>query len=223
PFPHAPALQQLKEHFISLGALHAQSLTPPLAISDQWLRLRAERVVTRRLPSLLQTEVDPCLARAFACGGYVEGYSCEYRAMNTVPHLRLSSHLWAVGYRDPQGREFLDAHESDDCTLFVDIRDIPNAPFQPEWSRKQLRERFGRRYRHLRYLGNINYRKPLEPIIFRDEEAGLSTAEGWLLAGWSMVFICACANRESCHGTLAVGLMQDRLQAEERVQCHKGV
>jgi hypothetical protein len=213
-------LQQITSHFVGIGREHAQCTDPSLEINERWVWKRAARVVGRRLRAGDLEGLDVFLAKTFARGGYVEGFECEWKAMNTLPHLGTHSHLWAVGYREDAGREFLGTHEADTGTLFVDIRDTPNAPFQPEWSRRRLRKRFGRRYRHLRALGNINYRKPGEPIIFRDEEAGFSAVERWLLEGWSVVFICACADRAGCHGTLAVRQMQNRLQAEERVSCH---
>lgn len=210
----------IKETFVELGGLHAREDDPTKHRDDSWLWKRAQRTVRSRLRAIDTGALDIFQVQDSASGGYVEGWCCEQRLMSTVPRLRQQSHIWAIGYRDPAGVARLEQLETSDCTLFIDIRDLPLAPYQPQWSRKRLRQRFGRRYRHLRALGNVHYHDHGLPILLRDEEAGLRCLINWLQAGWDIVLICGCQDRERCHGTLVLRLLESCLSHNERIVCH---
>ena len=212
---------EITRQFVELGRNDALSHDPTDELDEGRLWHRASRVVRTRL--------EPCEAgtqvQLAACRAYREGWMWSYREMTTVPHLRITSHLWTIGYRSAEDRECLAAllqpgDEQAACRLLVDIRYLPLSPYHPEWSRKQLLARYRHRYRHLRALGNKHYHDPGLPIRLVDEQAGLVCLAGFLQAGWDIVLLCACADAKGCHRTLVAEHLQQQIGDDPRIRIH---
>lgn len=92
--------------------------------------------------------------------------------------------------------------ESLDALLF-DIRYNPWSP-KVEWQKDNLQTAFGERYRHVRALGNANYRKG-GGIAIADLPLGLRDVAA---AGKPVVLLCACSSPANCHRTI----IADRLR-----------
>lgn len=217
--------QQIKERFVALGREDALSANPVVTMTDELLWRRAKSVVSARLR---HEEIDDqgwFAARAQARGGYVEGWNSSHQLMITVPHLRIVSQVWTLGYRNTDDcrrlNRFLDeGDEQAACRLLVDIRYRPLWPYHPQWSRKQLQARYCHRYRYLHALGNTHYDSSDLPIELVDEQAGLTCLVGWLQAGWDLILLCACADAATCHRRLVAERLQQWVKDDPRIQVH---
>ena len=197
-------MDAIRHQFATQGRADALRHNPTIEMTDARLWQQARHVVQTRLKHQNGSEQDWLLAKAAARGAYVEGWQAAERQMRTVPHLRVCSQVWMVGYRSPADCTLIEQlfHKEDEqatCRLLVDIRFRPSAPFRPDWSRKQLQTRYQHQYRYLHALGNIHYVSPEQPIALVDEAAGLACLQRWLEAGWDIVLLCACADASTCH------------------------
>ena len=85
-------------------------------------------------------------------------------------------HLYTLGYAAPDAEQQLMTLMADPSTLLVDIRYSPRSRWQPQWNTKTLQAAWGDRYRHMKALGNVNYRFPDAPIQLLDAGAGIQWA-----------------------------------------------
>jgi uncharacterized protein (DUF488 family) len=104
--------------------------------------------------------------------------------------------LYTLGYSGwtPQAiQETAQAHNAVVC----DIRYSP-ASRHPQWRKRQLSQLLGARYQHVQALGNRNY-KSGGPIELADYEAGKQVIAEILATGQSVILMCACKDRATCH------------------------
>ncbi len=118
--------------------------------------------------------------------------------------------LYTVGYAGLEGIEQLQKFLAQEIFL-VDIRYFPSSRWQPEWSRKQLIERFASNYRHIRELGNVNYHSLDLPVELLDAREGLSRIVPLLEQGRDICLLCACADWQRCHRREVADLLQSEL------------
>ncbi len=105
----------------------------------------------------------------------------------------MSGTLYTLGYLHPDGATTLMAvMASDPMTLLVDIRYSPRSRWLPQWSKKQLQATWGDRYRHVKALGNVDYRLADTPIQLLDPLMEIRWAMEQLQAGHSLILLCAC-------------------------------
>jgi uncharacterized protein (DUF488 family) len=78
--------------------------------------------------------------------------------------------------------------------VVVDIRLVPQSRFFPEWRKGNLEAVFGKRYLHVKELGNTKFKE--KRIEINDLDAGLEVVtqiEG------DLILLCACKDRNKCH------------------------
>jgi uncharacterized protein (DUF488 family) len=120
--------------------------------------------------------------------------------------------IYTLGYAQPDAAAHLDRLMRDPLMCLVDIRSQPRSRPWPQWNRAALSARYSRRYVWERRLGTVHY---------RDQEQGITLAEGHLEAireaavllceGTSLVLLCACKDARTCHRSLVAKLIQDAL------------
>ena len=88
--------------------------------------------------------------------------------------------------------------------VIFDIRFSPRSR-APVWSGKNFQTVFGARYRHVKALGNKNYKGG--PIALVDFEAGKKAIE---TMGRPVILMCVCKNPAICHRTT----IAERLRVE---------
>lgn len=94
-----------------------------------------------------------------------------------------------------------------DGALIVDIRFSPFSK-NPMWSKAALAARFGSSYRHLRDLGNPNYRSPESGIALYRPEVGIPCLVD-MLADRPCVLLCVCPQVYECHRLSVCNLAKD--------------
>jgi uncharacterized protein (DUF488 family) len=123
--------------------------------------------------------------------------------------------LYTLGYAHPDATATLQAWmASGPKVLLVDIRYSPRSRWFPQWSQKALQATWGDRYRHVKALGNVNYRLVGAPIQLADADAGIAWAVQALQAGYSLILLCACKDYERCHRKTVKKLIEDALAAQ---------
>lgn len=65
-----------------------------------------------------------------------------------------------------------------------------------------LEAAWGGRYRHMRALGNVNYRWADAPILQANLETGIRWAVERLRVGYSLILLCARKDDDRCHRNL---------------------
>lgn len=128
--------------------------------------------------------------------------------------------LYTIGYAGLQSVEQLQSFLAQKVFL-VDIRYFPSSRWQPEWSRKQLRERFAPNYCHIRELGNVNYQAHNLPIQLLDAERGISLIVSLLQQGFDICLLCTCADWQKCHRRVVADLIQQELADIELIHLSK--
>ena len=122
--------------------------------------------------------------------------------------------LYTFGYR---GRSFSDLsdHVVRGEHLVADIRFSPKSPWSPFWSRKNLKERFGSSYEHIRDLGNIQYRTH-GVIEIADIKRGCERLEFFLNLGITPILLCACEEYDHCHRKVVAEYVCNKLGIESK-------
>jgi len=95
-------------------------------------------------------------------------------------------------------------------TLLLDIRYRPVSRYRPQWNKKRLLARWGKRYAHSSKLGNINYRDRTLPIVLVEPEPTITQVAYNLEGGYNIVVMCACKDEHTCHRTPVIELIQQR-------------
>ena len=106
----------------------------------------------------------------------------------------MTDRVFTIGYSGRKPAEIKLLAEELDATVF-DVRFSPRSRV-PHWSRKRLTESLGDRYRHVRALGNRNYRSG--PIELEDFPAGLALIQE---SDRPIILMCACKDPAICHRT----------------------
>jgi uncharacterized protein (DUF488 family) len=104
----------------------------------------------------------------------------------------MTKQVYTLGYT---GRKLdgLKAIVQEKQAILFDIRFSPRSR-NPVWNGGNLRQAFGARYKHIRALGNANYRG--NSVRIQDFDAGLrAIAE----SGRPVILMCACKDYGSCH------------------------
>lgn len=78
--------------------------------------------------------------------------------------------LQTIGYTQPEANARIDTFLAQPRAFLVDIRLKPYSRFRPTWNRSALQSRYGRRYVHLRGLGNVHSQDRTQPIHLLDPE-----------------------------------------------------
>jgi uncharacterized protein (DUF488 family) len=123
--------------------------------------------------------------------------------------------IYTLGYAAAGAAEQLEALMADPQMLLLDVRLVPRSRWWPQWSKPQLRAKWGKRYSHEKQLGNVNYKDASQPVVFagRHPERAIAGAVALLLQGYSLVLLCVCKEEESCHRLLVAQLIQQALEA----------
>jgi len=119
--------------------------------------------------------------------------------------------VYTIGYADDGSAQLLEQLMSDPMMLLIDIRLVPRSRWFVQWNKKQLVNRWGKRYRHERRLGNVNYKNRRKPIELLDAAGGIEPLVALLQAGYSIVLLCACVQYETCHRKLVAELLLSHL------------
>jgi uncharacterized protein (DUF488 family) len=119
--------------------------------------------------------------------------------------------VYTIGYAAADSMQMLEQVMSDPAMLLVDIRLVPRSRWFPQWNKKQLIQRWSKRYRHERRLGNLNYKNKRKPIELVDAAGGLAFLVELLQAGYSIVLLCACVQYDACHRKLVADLLAQSL------------
>lgn len=98
--------------------------------------------------------------------------------------------------------------------LNAQLWDIRYSPFSrhPRWRLTELRAAIGPAYRHMRCLGNLNYRSG-GPITLSAPEQALEPA-AQVLAQQPIILLCACKETFFCHRLDASRFLAERLNCE---------
>jgi len=95
-------------------------------------------------------------------------------------------------------------------TLDAVVLDIRYRPYSraPQWNKPVLARRLLERYIHLQELGNVNYKNG-GPILISDLDKGLKALQHYLENN-SVIILCSCARRKSCHRMTIVEAFEAR-------------
>lgn len=113
----------------------------------------------------------------------------------------MTDQIFTLGYSGRKPADILAWLNHLDADLF-DIRFSP-ASRHPMWTGKGLKQVMGERYRHIKALGNENYKGG--PIKLVDWSSGLSAIRASTRA---VVLMCACGNPAECHRTTVAELLR---------------
>jgi uncharacterized protein (DUF488 family) len=74
----------------------------------------------------------------------------------------------------------------------------------PVWNERNLRQTFGARYKHIRALGNANYRG--NSVRIQNLDAGLRAITQ---SGRPVILMCACKEYEHCHRSVVAAKLRE--------------
>jgi len=101
--------------------------------------------------------------------------------------------VFTLGYSGKKMHEIEALVKRHEAILF-DIRFSPYSR-APMWNQSNFQKVFGGRYRHIKTLGNINY-KSGGPIQIADFDAGVKEIKQ---SGRPVILMCACKDYHTCH------------------------
>ena len=107
--------------------------------------------------------------------------------------------IFTTGYLAGWTPDALAAAVTEQDAVLCDIRFMPRSRV-PGWNRAQLERLMGARYRHLKALGNQNYKGG--EIALVDITEGLRQIEALLDQFDNVVLMCACRDAQRCHRRL---------------------
>ena len=127
--------------------------------------------------------------------------------------------IYTLGYSQTKAAATLERLMRQPRTRLFDVRYQPVCSWNHQWNRAELAARYGEYYTWERRLGNLRYwtrgRGIRLPGNYGD---AVSEAAGLLLAGTSLVLLCACGDERACHRSLIARLIQDALPAPTSAQ-----
>ncbi len=122
--------------------------------------------------------------------------------------------IYTLGYSQRKAATALERLLRQPRTLLLDVRYQPVCHWNPEWDRAALAARYGEQYHWERRLGNLYYWSRDQGIrLPGNYREATREAANLLLAGTSLVLLCACGNERSCHRSYVAKLIQDTLPA----------
>lgn len=100
--------------------------------------------------------------------------------------------------------------------VVVDVR-LKAFSYNPEFSKRHLKEALQDRYVHAPALGNLNYRQPENGVQIADMEAGIRQIRALEAAGHkTAILMCACKSGKRCHrAQIAAQLRELGYQVDE--------
>jgi uncharacterized protein (DUF488 family) len=117
--------------------------------------------------------------------------------------------LYTIGYSSWDYEQMIAALKG--LGVGVKIYDVRYRPAsrRPEFSRKRLAERLGKRYVHAQGLGNVDYKS--DNIRLADPEPWYAEIAEHLASGKPAVLLCACARLDVCHRLVIARELEKRL------------
>ena len=106
----------------------------------------------------------------------------------------MTKKVYTFGYSGKDTAD-LDRLVDDLGAVVFDVRFSPRSR-NPHWNRRALEALLGDRYRHVRALGNANYRGG--PIEIVDLEEGVRTIQA---SPQPVILMCVCKDPRICHRT----------------------
>lgn len=117
----------------------------------------------------------------------------------------MTDRVYTIGYSGRKPEEIKQLLKDHDAVLF-DIRFSPRSRV-PYWNAGPFRQLLGDSYRHVKELGNKNFKDHDAGIELVDFEAGVAL----IAASKKPVFLmCGCPDPEHCHRTAAAALLRER-------------
>ena len=110
--------------------------------------------------------------------------------------------LYTMGYRAGWTPETLRMTMRESNAMLCDIRYMPHSRWHPEWNQGTLAKQFGSRYRHIKALGNRNYKNPGAPIDIVDLDDGIRQIEVLLSQFCYVIAMCGCPQLGQCHRSI---------------------
>jgi uncharacterized protein (DUF488 family) len=132
--------------------------------------------------------------------------------------------LETIGYSEPGAVARIETFLTRPRSGLVDIRYSPRCRWDAQWNAAALLAKYGStKYIHLKCFGNVNYNCPGQPIQLAAPEERLNSLVNALLAGSSLLLLCACKDYERCHRKVVYDLVMKegaRRQAQESEMMH---
>jgi uncharacterized protein (DUF488 family) len=104
----------------------------------------------------------------------------------------VTNKVYTLGYGGRKLHE-VEAIVTETEGILFDIRFSPRSR-NPIWSGGKLRQALGHRYKHVKALGNVNYKGG--PIELVDFDAGV---EAIRKSGRPVILMCVCKSYDRCH------------------------
>ncbi len=121
--------------------------------------------------------------------------------------------LYTIGYADIEAAAQVERLMNQEHMLLVDIRLSPRSRWRPAWNRNALRTAYGERYAWEHRLGNLHYQdRTLDIVLAEGHMDAVREIAKLLIAGASIILLCACKDARTCHRTLVAKLIQDAIQ-----------
>ena len=118
--------------------------------------------------------------------------------------------LIPFGYATSDAEPRLHELMSNPSTLLLDIRYRPISRYRPQWNKSRLQAQWGKRYKHCRTLGNINYKDRSLPIVLLDPEPTITIVAQHLEGGNNIIVMCACKSYDECHRKPVIEQVEQR-------------
>lgn len=125
--------------------------------------------------------------------------NCIHQSVRTM-----NPRLFTLGYARWTVEEVTACMDRYEATL-IDVRHTPYTS-KPGFSRDELTDQFGPRYRHIPGFGNVNYENG--PIQLVDPENGISAIRDVERA---VILMCGCKSHTECHRRTVAELLSRRL------------
>jgi uncharacterized protein (DUF488 family) len=120
--------------------------------------------------------------------------------------------IYTLGYSAQGAAGQLERSIRQTHMLLVDVRLRPVSRWAYGWNKAALASRYGSSYRWEPRLGNLHYKSRDLPIALAPgHEDAIAELAALILAGSSLVLVCACRDARACHRTLVAKLVQDAL------------
>lgn len=116
--------------------------------------------------------------------------------------------LYTFGYQSGSFYEFKAKVDELDA-LVLDVRYSPFTAM-PFWGQRQLRELLGSSYRHIKALGNVNY-KDHGNIQIADMDSGCNEVIDLIVLDFPCILLCACRDYDTCHRKVVAEELKRRI------------
>lgn len=107
--------------------------------------------------------------------------------------------VYEFGYRGKKMAELAAWLSRNPKAVLVDCRFQAWAPPGRPWASFELSKLLHGQYRHVRALGNKEYKSESGAVVLADPAMGVKAIAEILTAGKSPILMCACSSYGSCH------------------------